>query len=64
SMEAGENVLSDFMARVREVVRNASVYDDDMKERGIDEDEVSSVVAHIHRIIIIRHGELLDKKLG
>uniref|UniRef100_UPI00158466F6 hypothetical protein n=1 Tax=Candidatus Ichthyocystis hellenicum TaxID=1561003 RepID=UPI00158466F6 len=63
SREAGNNILSEFMARVRDVVGNTSVYDGDMQERGIDEDEASSVVANMHRVITIRHAEILDKML-
>ncbi|WP_092487055.1 collagen-like triple helix repeat-containing protein [Candidatus Ichthyocystis hellenicum] len=62
SREAISNIIPEFMARVRAVVSNASVYDG-MRERGINEDEVSSVEAHIYGLITICHDEVLARNL-
>ncbi|WP_420886003.1 hypothetical protein, partial [Candidatus Ichthyocystis hellenicum] len=64
SREAIANIMPEFMDRVRAVLSNASVYDSNMIERGIDEDEVSSVEAHMYGFITICHGEILDRNLA
>ncbi|WP_242645173.1 hypothetical protein, partial [Candidatus Ichthyocystis hellenicum] len=63
SREASANVLSEFMDRVRDVVSNVSVYDNDMKERGIDEDEVSDFMRSFYGVITLHHNEILFEKM-
>ncbi|WP_242645205.1 hypothetical protein, partial [Candidatus Ichthyocystis hellenicum] len=63
SREASANIISEFMDRVGEFVNNASVYDSDMKEREINEDEVSSFMNSLYGVITLRHNEILFCKM-
>ncbi|WP_092486262.1 hypothetical protein [Candidatus Ichthyocystis hellenicum] len=63
SSESSVNILAEFMDRVKELVSNTSVYGDDVKERVIHKNEVSSFMAQLNRVVTLRHAEILDKKL-